>query len=78
MIKVENKYELGQQVFYYEKGSIWHCRITSINVNVRPNDIKINYDIMSYDNTLFSIRCKVDENLLVSDIQDIINIIPIK
>lgn len=72
------KYKIGQQVFYYNQGAIWHCRIVAIRVIISSAGNKITYDIMPYNETLFTKLCDVSEDNLVTDIQAIIDIIPIK
>ena len=78
MNNINTKYDLGQQVFYYKQGSIWHCRIVEIDITIRGDKTRVTYDIMPYSEQLSNKFCNIDEDNLVIDIQDIINIIPIK
>ena len=79
MIKVENKYNVDDNVFYFNNGIIWHCHITRINIRVTQEGIKLTYNIVPYSNELRA--CEfiiVNEDEITANIEDVINIIPIR
>ena len=77
MIKVENKYNIDDNVFYFFNGSIWHCHITQINIRIKQKEEKLSYTIVPYNGLLFSYMI-VSEDEITANIEDIINVIPIK
>lgn len=77
MIKVENKYNIDDNVFYFNNGIIWHCHITRINIGVTQNGIKLTYNIIPYNGAAFQ-NIIVNEDEITDNIEDVIKIIPIR
>ena len=78
MISINNKYEVGQQVFIFKNGYIYHCHITNIIVNIHTNEIMYSYTLAPYSAPVGGSFYNVDENEICSSLEDMIHIIPIK